>query len=49
MIAARLAIPKDSKHDFFAMSSEHIGASDSDILGKDFWAEAALFIAAGKS
>jgi hypothetical protein len=43
-----MGMPKDAKHDFFAMSSQHIGTSDSDLLGKDFWAEAALFIAAGK-
>jgi hypothetical protein len=48
MIGARMAIPKDAKHDFFALASGEIAPGEPRLISKDLWAEAVFFIAAGQ-
>ena len=48
MIQARIAIPRDAKHDFYALASERIGSGELGLISKDLWAEAVFLIAAGK-
>lgn len=47
MIGARMAIPKDAKHDFYAHVSGDIAPGDPGLATKDLWAEAILIVAAG--
>lgn len=47
MIHARMMIPKDAKHDFFAMTSGEIAPGEPGLISQDLWSEALLFIAAG--
>ncbi|KAK7742359.1 hypothetical protein SLS53_004504 [Cytospora paraplurivora] len=47
MIVARMALPKDAKHDFYALASGEIGPGEAGLVSKDLWAEAVFFIAAG--
>ncbi|PVH98080.1 cytochrome P450 [Periconia macrospinosa] len=49
MIQARMAIPKDAKHDFFALASGKLSTREPGLISKDLWAEAVFFIAAGGS
>ncbi|KAI0383703.1 cytochrome P450 [Hypomontagnella monticulosa] len=49
MIGTRMALPKDAKHDFYAQASGEIAPGEPGMPGKELWAEAALFIAAGGS
>ncbi|ROW12524.1 hypothetical protein VMCG_00732 [Cytospora schulzeri] len=49
MIAARMALPKEAKHDFYALASGEIGPGEPGLISKDLWAEAVFFIAAGGS
>ncbi|ROW03624.1 hypothetical protein VPNG_07147 [Cytospora leucostoma] len=49
MIGARMALPKDAKHDFYALASGDIGPGEPGLISKDLWAEAVFFIAAGGS
>lgn len=46
MIQARMTLPKDAKHDFYALASGE-GTSESGLISKDFWAEAVFLVAAG--
>lgn len=46
MIVQRMAIPKDAKHDLFALASREIGPREPGLISKDLWAEAVFFIAA---
>lgn len=48
MIGARMALPKDDRHDFYALASRDIGPGEPRLINKDLWAEAVFFIAAGK-
>jgi hypothetical protein len=48
MIGARMALPKDAKHDFFALATGDIAPGDPGLISKDLWAEAVFFIAAGE-
>jgi cytochrome P450 len=48
MIGARMSIPKDAKHDFFALATGEIAPGVPGLISKDLWAEAVFFIAAGK-
>ena len=47
MINARMALPKDAKHDFFGLASGEISPGEPGFITKDLWAEAVFFIAAG--
>ncbi|KAF1950263.1 cytochrome P450 [Byssothecium circinans] len=49
MIEARMTIPKNAKHDFYALASGEISPGEPGLIGKDLWAEAVFFIAAGGS
>ncbi|KAH8897433.1 cytochrome P450 [Thozetella sp. PMI_491] len=49
MIGARMALPRDAKHDFYALASEGIGTGEPGLISKDLWAEAIFFVAAGGS
>ena len=49
MIHARMAEPKDAKHDFYALASGQIAPGEPGLISKDLWAEAVFFIAAGGS
>lgn len=47
MIQARMTLPKDAKHDFYALASGEIGPGEPGLISKDLWAEAVFFVAAG--
>ncbi|KAH8688922.1 cytochrome P450, partial [Phaeosphaeriaceae sp. PMI808] len=49
MIGARMSIPKDAKHDFFALATGEIAPGEPGLISKELWAEAVFFIAAGGS
>jgi len=49
MIRERMSIPKDAKHDFFALAAGEIAPGEPELISKDLWAEAVFFIAAGES
>lgn len=49
MIGARMAKPKDALHDFYAMTSKDIAPGEPGMVGKELWAEAVFFVAAGMS
>jgi cytochrome P450 len=46
MIRARMALPKDAKHDFYSLASGD-SPGEPGLISKDLWAEAVFFIAAG--
>ena len=47
MIAARMALPKDARHDFYKLASKQ-EEHETGLVTKELWAEAVFFIAAGK-
>lgn len=47
MVQARMTIPRDAKHDLYALASGQIGPGEPGLISKDLWAEAVFFIAAG--
>jgi cytochrome P450 len=47
MINARMALPQDAKHDFYAFASKDISPGEPGLISRDLWAEAVFFIAAG--
>lgn len=49
MIQARMKLPKDHTHDFYALASDKLGSVGPGSVNKTFWSEAILFVAAGKT
>lgn len=49
MIGARMALPKDARHDFYSLASGSIGPGEPGLISKELWSEAVFFIGAGRS
>lgn len=49
MIGARMALPRDAKHDFYANVSGEVAPGESGLSTKDLWPEAIFIVAAGGS
>ncbi|KAI1501827.1 cytochrome P450 [Biscogniauxia marginata] len=47
MIGARMALPKDAKHDFYALATGEICPGEQGLSATELWPEAVFFIAAG--
>jgi cytochrome P450 len=47
IIKARLALPKDAKHDFYSMAPTDVGDGDAALTKSELWAEAIFIIPAG--
>lgn len=47
MISARMALPKDAKHDFYALATGEISPGEQGLNAAELWPEAVFFIAAG--
>ncbi|KAF3061047.1 Isotrichodermin C-15 hydroxylase [Daldinia childiae] len=47
MIGARMALPKDAKHDFYALATGEISPGEQGLSAAELWPEAVFFIAAG--
>lgn len=50
MMNSRMALPKDAKHDFWALASGEMiasGSAEPGLIGKELWMEAIFFVAAG--
>lgn len=48
MIGARMASPKDDRHDFYSLASRDMAPGEPGLIGQDLWSEAVFFIAAGR-
>lgn len=48
MIGARMAFPKDDRHDFYSLASRDMAPGEPGLISKDLWSEAVFFIAAGR-
>lgn len=48
MVEARMALPKDAKHDLYKMALSDKKSSEEGLLESELWAEAVFFITAGE-
>lgn len=48
MIGARMALPKDAKHDFYALATGETSPGEQGLNAAELWPEAVFFIAAGE-